>query len=279
MFHVEKMTRQDFEFAVHLTDTMKWNLVEEDFEFAMRLEPDGCFVLFYDSERIGIATTVSFGRVGWLGNVIVSESDRGRGGGSMLVNNTIRYLKSKDVASIGLYGYLERIPFYTRHNFRYDTDFIVLKGRGFSMPIGDYLYEAENEDIPEIIELDSLCFGASRKKLLDPIIHNSDNICYVLRENEQMLGFAVAKVYDETAEIGPLGCRQGCGDDAIELLKAVLGRLKGLEVSICVGRKENSIINNMKGHGFREALILARMFNGIPITNDYIYMAESLERG
>ena len=279
MFHVKRMTKEDFEFAVHLTDTMNWNLAQEDFEFAMMLEPNGCFVLLSDSEKIGIATTISFDRVGWLGNVIVSENHRGGGGGSLLVKHSIEYLKSKNVGTIGLYGYLERIPFYTRHDFRYDSEFIVLKGRGFSTPIRGHLYEAKKEDIREIIEFDRLCFGASRKKLLDPIIHNSDNICYVFREGEQMLGFVVAKVYDEMAEIGPLVCRQGCDEAAMNLLKAALSRLNGLEVSLCLGRKEMAIINNLINYGFREDFSLTRMFHGAPITNNYIYMTESLERG
>jgi len=279
MFHVKKMSVEDFAFAVHLSDTMNWNLVEEDFAFAMKLEPDGCFVLLYDSEEIGMATTISFGQVGWLGNVIVSESHRGRGGGSRLVEHSIKYLKNKGVKTIGLYGYLERIPFYKTHNFVYDSEFIVLKGEGFSAPTKAYLKEAEKEDIPEIVDFDRLCFGASRRKLLEPIIHDTDNLCYVLREGELMLGFAVAKVYDEAAEIGPLVCRQGCSDGAIDLLKVIFNRLKGFEVSMCIAEKEFVIINTLKRYEFRENFHLARMFHGTPIINDNIYIAESLERG
>jgi hypothetical protein len=36
----------------------------EDFEFAAKLEPEGCFVLFHGSERAGIATCVSFEKIG-----------------------------------------------------------------------------------------------------------------------------------------------------------------------------------------------------------------------
>ncbi|MDQ1280414.1 MAG: hypothetical protein QG670_1677 [Thermoproteota archaeon] len=279
MFHVEKLREEDFEFAVHLTDTMNWDLVKEDFEFAMKLEPDGCFLLFSDSEKIGLATTASFGRIGWLGNVIVDERHRGGGGGSVLVEHSIQYLKSKNVETIGLYGYIERIPFYMRYGFRYDSEFVLLKGKGFSSQTGSHVREAEKEDRREIVELDSLCFGASRKKLFDHLIGISGNICYILEDNKGMLGFAAAKVYNESAEIGPLVCRRECGDAVSDLLRAILGKLKDLDVLLCVGRKDSEIMINLKLHRFREEFPLARMFQGPPVSNNYFYVAESLERG
>ncbi|MDH5702305.1 MAG: hypothetical protein OEZ12_06000, partial [Candidatus Bathyarchaeota archaeon] len=62
------MSFEDLKFAVQITDQMSWNFVEEDFKFMMELEPEGCFVLLYDSERVGIATAVCFGKIGWFGN-------------------------------------------------------------------------------------------------------------------------------------------------------------------------------------------------------------------
>ena len=67
MFHVEKMTPKDYMFAVELANTMNWNMTVEDFKFNSRLEPNGCFVLFDDSKRVGVATCISYGSVGWFG--------------------------------------------------------------------------------------------------------------------------------------------------------------------------------------------------------------------
>lgn len=245
----------------------------------MGLEPEGCFVLLYDSERVGIATTISFDKVGWLGNVIVSESSRGKGGGSMLVKHSIDYLAGKGVETIGLYGYLERIPFYFRHGFVYDSEFIVLEGREFSVFPAVPLKEAVKDDFQGIITLDRLCFGASRRRLLEPILLGSGNLCYVYRDNGQMLGFVMAKVYGEVAEIGPLGCIGYREEAAIDLLKTILCRLNGLKVSICIPEKESKILTALKKIGFKEDFHLARMFHGSPIVNNCIYVAESSERG
>jgi len=123
------MSVDDFAFAIDITDQMNWELTEADFAFMLRLEPGGCFVLLDGSERVGIATSVSFGRLGWFGNLIVHSDRREKGGGSLLVNHALKYLSAKRGAkSVGLYAYPNKIPFYTRLGFKYDSDFIVLKG-------------------------------------------------------------------------------------------------------------------------------------------------------
>jgi GNAT superfamily N-acetyltransferase len=279
MFHVKNMSLEDLEFAVCITDTMGWNLVEEDFKFMMYLEPNGCFVLLSNSEKIGVATTISFGNIGWIGNVIVSEDYRGRGAGSFLVKHCVKYLTSKNVETVGLYAYIDKISFYKRLGFEYNTEFIFLKGKGFSSPLKAGLKEATKEDIQEVIDYDHSCFGALRRKLLEPIFLEPNNLCYMSIEDGQILGYVAAKVYEGMAEIGPLVCQKERSDIAVNLLKAILDRLNGFEVSMCVPRKENAIINMLMEAGFREDFSVARMFFGLPFGKDCIYIAESLERG
>jgi len=279
MFHIKNMTPEDFAFAVRITDTMSWKLVEEDFHFMLELEPQGCFVLLYDSKRVGIVTTVSFGKIGWLGNLIVAESHRRRGAGSLLARQAVEYLISKNVQTIGLYAYIDKVPFYMRLGFEYDSEFIVLAGRGFSSSAIANLREAKKEDIQKIIKCDQICFGASRRKLLEPILLDPNNSCYVSMEDGQMIGYAVAKPYKETAELGPLICRQERSDIAIGLLEANLNKLEGFEVFVCVPKRETTILNMLMRSGFRENFRLARMFLKPQIAKDCIYIAESLERG
>lgn len=279
MYHVKLMSLEDLEFAVQITDTMNWGMIEEDFEFMMYLEPRGCFTLFSNSERIGIATTISFGKVGWFGNLIVNEAHRGKGAGSLLVKHSIKYLTSRNVETIELYAYMDKIPFYERLGFRYDSDFIVLRGKGFSSPIKAGLREVEEKEVKAIIEFDRLCFGASREKVLKAILLEKNNLCYASFEDRQLIGYAVAKVYEGMADLGPLICKHGRSDTAVALLKAVLNRLEGFEISLCVPKKEFEILNFLAKSGFSESFRVARMFYGPSLMRDCIYIAESLERG
>lgn len=279
MFYVKKMSVQDFEFAVRLTDTQGWNLVEEDFKFMMELEPEGCFVLLDNSERAGIITSISLGKVGWFGNLIVEEKCRKKGAGALLVKHVINYLSSKNVETVGLYAYMHTIMFYEKLGFKYDSDFIVLEGKAFTSPVKASPKEAGRENFQKIIDYDSYCFGASRKKLLKAILRNVNNLGYYFTENGQMLGYIMAKVYGGVAEIGPLTCRQERSDIAINLVKTVLNRLEGFEVSFCVPKKETAMISFLMKSGINERFRVARMFFRPFSTKDCIYVAESLERG
>jgi GNAT superfamily N-acetyltransferase len=278
MFSVKNMSKGDVAFAVRLTDTMDWNLAEGDFDFMMELEHKGCFVLLSNSERVGIVTAISFGDVGWFGNLIVSEQHRKKGAGSLLASHAIKYLKNNNVETVGLYAYFEKVAFYERLGFTYDSHFIVLSGNGFPSPTDSHIRKGGKADIQEIIDYDCSCLGFSRRKLLEPILLNSDNQCCIY-ENKDMAGYAIAKVYHGMAEAGPLVCHQGCNETAINLLKAVLNSLNGLEVSLCIPEKQRALLNILKRHGFGEKFRVARMFHGPPFNDKCICMAESLERG
>ncbi len=279
MLQIKNMSEDDFAFAVNITDTMDWNLVEDDFAFMTTLEPEGCFVLLCDSERVGIVTTVSFGKTGWIGNLIISENHRRKGAGALLVKHSLDYLKNKTVETVGLYAYIHTIPFYKRIGFEYDSEFIVLQGKGFSSPVQADVQKIRIEDVRDVIDFDGSCFGTSRKKLLEPILLNSNNLSYMSCKNGQIIGYAAAKVYDGIAELGPLVCLKGHDDVAATLLKATLKSLDGYHVSMCIPKKEYMIHNLLKASGFDESFPVARMFFGYPSVEDCIYIAESLERG
>jgi GNAT superfamily N-acetyltransferase len=279
VFHARNMSKADFEFAVRITGLMGWGLAEQDFEFMMELEPEGCFVLLDGLNRIGIATTVSFGKLGWFGNLIVDESKRNRGAGTLLVNHALRYLIEKNVETVGLYAYIERIPFYKRLGFECDSEFAVLKGKGFSSPVGDNVRKAEKQELTEVIAFDESCFGASRRRMLEPILMDRDNLCFVSTEDGQISGFAAAKVYRGVAELGPLVCKRGQAKTATDLLRATLSALEGLEASVFVSKREKRIVSMLLESGFHESFRLERMFHGPIVPEGCIYMAESLERG
>lgn len=279
MYKIKPMSVEDLDFAVQITDSMNWGMIREDFEFIMHLEPEGCFTLFSNSERISIATTISFGKVGWFGNLIVNKSHRRKGAGSLLVNHSIKYLTSKDVTTIGLYAYMDKIPFYQKLGFKYDSDFTVLSGKGFSSPVMADLREAKENETKTIIEFDKSCFGASRKKVLEPIISDSNNLCYTFFEDGKLAGYASAKVYDGIADLGPLVCKRSRSNIAITLLTAILDKLEGSEISLCIPEKESEILSFLTKSGFKENFRVARMFYGPNKIKDCIYIAESLERG
>jgi GNAT superfamily N-acetyltransferase len=279
MFHVEKMEVDDFPFAVQLANTMNWNMTIADFEFMVKLESEGCFVLFHGQERLGIATSISFGKAGWFGSLVVKEGVRKEGAGSLLIKNAVDYLKNKGVETIGLYAYPHLVKFYESFGFESDIDFLVLKGKAAFSATQKMLKAPKKRDIPELIDFDCKCFGANRKKLLEPILLNKGNLCYISTENNDVTGYVTAKIYDKMAEVGPLICHANRVEAAVLLLETILSRLNGLDVSMCVPKKAAALINMLYKAGLREDFRVVRMFLGPAIAKNCIYTAESLERG
>jgi GNAT superfamily N-acetyltransferase len=281
MFHVAKMSVDDFLFAVQLANTMDWNMAVEDFEFAAKLEPEGCFVLFNGSERSGIATCVSFGKVGWFGNLVVKEAYRRRGAGALLVQSAVEYLKSTGAETIGLYAYPHLIGFYKRFGFKPDLDYLVFQGKAISLVTGEtaQLQKAKKQDSPAIIDFDNQCFGACRKKLLEPILRDTGNLCYMAVDDHEIAGYCAATVYAETAGIGPLMCRQNRGGVAVALLQTILSKLKNRDIFICAPTEETALLEALLKAGLREKFRVTRMFLGPAAAKGCTYIAESLERG
>ncbi len=279
MFQVKNMSTADFDFAIQATDKMGWGLAKSDFEFIMELEPKGCFVLFEDLEKIGLATTISYGSTAWFGNLLVNENRRRRGAGSLLVNHSLEYLKGIGVKTVGLYAYLDRVSFYQKLGFTTDSKFNVMKGKAFRSQVSTEVKKIKQSDIETVMNFDRSCFGESRRKLLTPVLSDGDNFGYLSQKSGKTVGYSVAKVFRGMAELGPVVCEQGRTETAADLLMATFNDIEGFEVSLFVPEKEETLLSILFENGFSQVFKVERMFHGSPISGDCLMMAESLERG
>jgi ribosomal protein S18 acetylase RimI-like enzyme len=281
MFHVKPMTPKDFAFAIELTDTMNWNMTPEDFDFNMQLEPNGCFTLFDDQKRIGLATCINYGNLAWFGNLVVKDSSRNRGAGTMLVNHAVSYLKKAGAQTVGLYANLNVIDFYEALDFKRDANFAFFTATPVSFAQSNHcnLKTIEKVETFEIVDFDRRCFGGNREKLLEKLLQNETNLCYVSKEGDKIAGYVTAKVYGNLAEVGPLVCLPEHQQTAQQLFSAVLSKLNGLDVYVSLPVVEKELLKLATQAGFREEFQVARMYLGPIIPQHCIYVAESLERG
>jgi ribosomal protein S18 acetylase RimI-like enzyme len=270
------MTREDYGFAVTLTDSMDWNMVESDFEFMMELEKDGCFVAFDGSERVGISNAIKYSKIGWIGNVIVSKKSRKKGFGSLLVKHCKQYLMNKGAESIGLYSYTNRIQFYEKLGFNRNLDFIVFEGKASSVHSKTRTRVVDKSDIPDIVKLDTFCFGSSRKKLLESLLNNPDNL-YFVPIDKGKFGFIISKVFGNYAEVGPMVCFDK--RVASDLLIATLNNLVGFNIFLCLPKREFFLTNLFSKFGLNKSFQVSRMFFGNHLSTNCFYLTESLERG
>jgi len=166
MFQVKVMTPNDYGFAVDLANTMDWGMETEDFRFNQMLEPQGCLVLFSGNEPVGIATCISFGKVGWFGNLVVKPKERKHGAGRILLEHAISHLKGKGVETVGLYAYPHLKEFYGKSGFKADIDLAVMHNENVPAIEGKVQDFEEKPDFSALNSFDSKFFGADRSRLL-----------------------------------------------------------------------------------------------------------------
>jgi hypothetical protein len=271
------MGPEDFAFSVELANTMNWNMTPDDFKFNLDIEPTGSFILQDNNQPYGLITSVSYGNVGWFGNLIVTSNARRKGAGHTLVRHTLRYLHEKGVKTVGIYAYPQLESFYRSLGFKPDEEFVVMHNPQVNCTHPFSATPATLQDLPLLNQLDYACFGWNRQKLLGAIMGNPKNPVLCLKEAGCVVGFVAAKVYGQNAELGPLVCN--LPDIARQLVLAVLNRLDGLAVSVYLPLNQKSLCEILIGLGVVEDFRLIRMFWGKPKPNSCMYIAESLERG
>lgn len=285
MFQVRVMSVEEYGFAVDLANGMNWSMSFEDFRFSQFLEPDGCFVLFDDSVPVGVATCVSFGRVGWFGNFVVKPECRGRGGGRFLLKYVVDYLLGRGVETVGLYAYLHLRDFYGEFGFKADLGLSVMYNDHVQVDglvCSDLVLES-CVDFAGLSCFDSEFFGGDRSRLLRGVFSGRGNFCYVFREGQVVVGYVLVKVPIDSevgvVEVGPLVCCCDRLDVVLELLKAVLLRLSGRRVFLYLFEGQGVVEEFLLGLGFRKEFSLLRMFLGDSKIQKGMCLAESLERG
>jgi ribosomal protein S18 acetylase RimI-like enzyme len=240
-------------------------------------------VLFDDLVPVGVATCISFGKIGWFGNFVVNSQHRRLGGGRLLLGHAIDYLYGRGVETVGLYAYPHLRDFYGKLGFKADLDLTVMSKKYNQQSDKLVVSEVEScDDLSMLAQFDKQFFGADRSRLLRGILQEKANLCYVSKEGQEVAGYILAKVWEEgAAEVGPLVCRPDRPETAFELLNIVLRQLSGRRVLLYLlqGQKENVFEEFLLERGFRKDFSLSRMFLGKPKIQEGIHLAESLERG
>jgi GNAT superfamily N-acetyltransferase len=274
------MSARDYGFAVDLANTMNWGMAESDFKFNQFLEPDGCLMLFNGSVPMGIATCVSFGKVGWFGNFVIKQEYQRHGAGCLLLEHAVNYLQSKGVESIGLYAYPHLEEYYGKFGFKADNMSLTVMHNAQVQVIDGESFGFENHhDFAVLTRFDCAFFGADRCHLLRSILQKKSSLCSASFVGGEMVGYVVSKNCGNVSEVGPLVCRSDMPGVAFGLLKVMLQRLVNKSVVLYLTSNQKGFEEFLLGAGFRKEFSLSRMFLGESKIQNGVYLAESLERG
>jgi len=274
------MTREDVPFAVDITNREGWGYVDDDFHRMIDLEPDGCIVAFDEDQRVGMLTTINYGRTAWIGNVVVSPTLREEGIGSQLVKYAVENLRDKAVENVGLYSYMDSVSFYKKIGFKESfrvsrmstkVDTSGTKATRRVMP----------KDLGEIAAFDSKHFPGNRIQLLMKMYEVSPHLFFQAGE-DRVLGYVAGFCSPKACEIGPWVCNPDKPDLAESLLLDCMTALESNETTLAVPSKNEEAMAISRESGFTEDFDVVAMFyenDESEMDIDAIFAVGSLEMG
>lgn len=272
MLKIRTMVSKDFGFARHLTETVGWNYSIDDFERLLYYEPEGCFVAEQNGEPVGIVTTTTYGKLAWVGSLIVLEHYRGRGVGSELTKHAIRYLKTKGVETIRLDAVPKAIPLYKRLGFKEEYDSLRFTGTGQKMTC-QRVSKMENKDLESVVRFDIRFFGANRERVLRRVYKDFQDLCFVSFTDGKLTVYMMAKRGLNEIKVGPWICDPKHIEIAEELLKAILNEAKGMKMWVGIPGGNKKGVNILKKYGFVDEPKSVRMYRG---KRDYVGLVDGV---
>jgi len=244
---IRQFKKEDIEFAYEMTIKEEWNVTKGDIGRMFSYEPNGSFIAEANGSRAGHVFAVNYGKLGWIGLLIVGAEYRKKGAGTLLMKRAIDYLLNCGVQTIDLDAVPEISDLYRRLGF---TDkFDSLRYRGTCAKIildrNNSAIRMEKEDLVEVAEFDARYFGADRTRVLISLYQAHPRLCFAFHAGSDVAGYVMCRRAESGYYLGPFVSNSE--HVAGQLLAKCLDRL-ALNAPIYIGVPA---VNEEAGHVLR----------------------------
>jgi predicted N-acetyltransferase YhbS len=225
----------------------------------LALEPEGWFAVEESGTLVALGGAVAFGRLAWLGLMVVDPARQRQGLGARVARVAIDWAHARGCSTICLIATPAGIPLYCRLGFVPDGDSHELSGAPRPLTAGDAVRVTRwtPGDTAEVARLDAPAFGADRSRLLAAYAREFSGSAWVARdERGQVSGFVV--VQDDL--IGPwCAVDERVGGQLLDVA------LRGVTRTLRVGALEGPGAALLALRGFSAGRALPRMRLGPPV--------------
>lgn len=222
---VRNLREGDLAYAAKLTVIEGWHYTEKELGSLLRMDPDGSFIYEQGGEPVGFATSITYGRTGVLGHLVVGAKGRGRGIGKTLLKAAIDYMEGQGADSMVIFSIPDVVPLYEGFGFRVIDEISCthLDLREVpAMPSRKDISPMTSMDLAEVLETDTGLFGDSRRKLFESILHEGPGRCFKLVKDGRIAGYIFSRPDDTGFNLGPWVSLTGEPKDAEDLFTAAL---------------------------------------------------------
>ena len=275
-FTIRTMDLNDIQCAMRLSKAEGWNQSEKDWKLLIGNPDNVCLLAEVDGKVVGTTTAINYSNQEmWIGMVLVDKEYRGQGISKSLLTDIFQRINF--CKSIKLDATPAGQPVYQKFGFK-DEYFIA---RMVHLSVNPLPFEAKDlipepigiNHIQEIVDFDEAVFGANRRQLIEFLIKQYPNKCWLLKRNNNIVGFILGRDGSRYHQIGPLVAITD--KDAKMLISIALKHLSQQPVVVDVLFDKEDLIHCLMANGFVKQRHFIRMYkeeNSSPGVIDNLYL-------
>lgn len=201
---IRRMEQADLDSALRLTQAIGWSHRLLDWEFHFRLGR-GFVAIDAAGELVGTSMWWAYGRdFGCVGLIVVDVRRHGKGIGGQLMK---ALLEETGPRGLQLVATDAGLKLYRRCGFKDLGGFEQRQGvlrtdARVASPAGFQLRAASPADLPELVKLDAVAFGANRKELIAAVLAAGRGV--IAGADGGRTGYALARPSGRGTLIGPV---------------------------------------------------------------------------
>jgi GNAT superfamily N-acetyltransferase len=250
---VRRFEREDIDFAHEMTSTEQWNMKRNDVARMFDFEPEGCFIAEVGREPVGHVFSITYGKLGWIGLLIVSSKHRRSGIGTVLMNKTLHYLLTRRVETVELDAAPEIADLYRKLGFvdEYDSLRLMATNQNAQAPRSSSVEPIGQGMIEDIARFDAGYFGEYRGRVLSRLFGENPRLSFVSYLSSHVIGYVTCREAEDGYALGPWVCDVREYEVAEELFATCASNVEpGSKIHVGVPSPNTAGVNFLLNHGF-----------------------------
>ena len=262
-FLIKPLELNDIGNAMRLSRAESWNQTEKDWKCLIENSENICLAAEWGNKIIGTTTAINYAnRIAWIGMVLVDKDYRGQGVSKSLLTSVFNKLESCKSVKLDATPYGQKV--YEKFDFK--EEYLIARMTLSSMkdlpPVSNdniIPVPIQWENLPEIIALDELIFGADRSRLMESSVKENPGKVWLLKRNGDIAGFALGRDGDTFNHIGKL-LMASMQMDVDRLITQALKGLGNQQVVVDVLCDKEDLLNWLSSIGFIKQRHFIRMY-------------------
>lgn len=182
----------DLPSIVALRESVEW--AAHDWALRAVLEPPDarCLIVVDERDEVrGVGSGISYGALGWVGNMIVAAEHRRRGVGAAILDGISDFLEERGCTRQELFATESGRPLYARHGFTLTDPMLHgMVPRSTPLEADPSVEIADGAELDELAAYDAPRFGGDRRRLLAMMANDPERPLLVARRGGAIAGFA-----------------------------------------------------------------------------------------